>query len=419
MAIGRPGPLLDEIFGSIAGTTFSRMSSGVRVSRRPGRRSTSATFPLSYRSLISQAVTTWSSLSRSAQKSWYQSYSPSRSPRQAFIASCASQFGDVSYTIPPPPPVFPGPAPIVPIFDLSTPDILLPALSRNFSSDEYLLIRVRSAIPAYAPSRRPRVFQYHRIDDDGLDNRPYLAVVLPSLGAKGFTTSLSAPPSTWSIGIWFYPTEIQPGTQSIWYSPSYTWQLIFSPYNKNLKIRSGSGVYYTINQSPSLFHWHYVELTHSSPSNDVSLFLDGVLVWGPFTLIGSPPGGTLYVGNNVAGTQTLRGRFADLSIYPFTRTLVQSQSTWNSGVGHVVSLTDGPLHAWHFRDVISHSSDALTPSTPPFVFSDDSSDFGFPVRLIYPSSATPLISPRLVHVFSRVHRPDYHLSPSFEDVITW
>jgi len=363
MAIFTPGPIINQIAGSIGGATFQRGPGAYMIHAKHGRIQRPSPVINDAQRLHRSAAHAWPLLSAAAQTQWTAiartTFRPTRfgaprpmSGRELHTASWLHQIGKTTPTAPSTPTAAGTPAPMTANARAYQSTLYISSLSRPRAADELPVIRVYKPQPPTQKNCRGRILRTLELaSTNQLYEKADESVNISAFNSYAVCNSVLTTSSSKTIEFYYNITKPYPGPTC----------MLMNWANNLAGIMYNTSNFFYLFENPVLIYsaffvvpsaWCYIAWTWNFTTMQHITYLNGT-AGAPhaFTRIEGFPTG-FRVGYNNSGSAAT-GLFDEIRISNTCRTPAQITATWNAGtLLHLANEAD-TVAIWNADNVTS------------------------------------------------------------------
>ena len=335
MATAKKGPLVDDIKGSVGGTTFQGGSRDQFIRARVKNIDGQSSWQRQSRNLMALASTTWATLAAADRDAWVDLCGGWRRGYVQYLRSWLGQVGAEDLEAPPVPQFTERPGAIQPQVAVDEGDLTLTGMTRNLLASEEMILRTYKQIPPSWNKIRRATQGYTSVKyGAGLGITPNrVQDMTPTPYAYAWRAQDTTTSTTWTLEIWIKPDVTQAIDPACLWAKSSNTSVFYWKIGDFIRFYV-SGAYKNLGAALPGGRWYYVALRADGVAGTVDLWINGQLYGGP---VASAPGAW-------TGTQTLGarwddqkyrviGRFGPVRLSRILRSQEEIEDVWNSGLG--------------------------------------------------------------------------------------
>ena len=405
-------------------------SGGLTLSRKVGRRSSTAPLGYSVRHLTAHAAATWPTLSATDRALWDQAArvlttrsrfgpGPAMSGRQAYMAAWLHQAGLTAPSAPAAPSMTLAVSPVTGVYEIDEGKLTLTALSRALLSLEYCLFRVHGALPAYRSYRDRSIHGYNTVlATQGLNALPAYAFINSDPNHYAYRGTLGYSAATWTIEMWARDDGLESPDQTVAFNHSSPFLSFLMNFHGVLRVNWVAGGY---DQGPrcSLGVWHYLALTMDNATSTMKVYVDGAQA-GPSRSVAAAG---LPLSFQIGGYSTLSigvgGRFGECRISTVARSAAEIAAIWNAGAPLRFTVDANTSSYWPCRTVSGGTTPDLGPANKPMTVNLLGFAPGPFCRDLYRPADSPYATPRNVPVVLQPLHPSWMIAHPVKETVVW
>jgi len=430
MATIRPGPLVSEISGSIAGTSFLNAGASQLARARAKPIETHAQTLNNCRNLLRGAGSLWSALSAADRQKWAVLAASVPAPNvlgqvrhySPFGLFCAAVLHQADRPVPVIPPL---PAEVIHTAPVSanaadfSGSLYLSSLSRQLAAGEQLLAKTYRAYPAHWLHPPLRIVStVEALGLSGLNPIPDASVSFSGAGSYMDTTTANPGNTIFTVEFWFNP----PAWPVAGIHSFFRWSTLFHTITNNngdFRLYTELGSYSWGAPPISVNTWHHLAMTFAGSPGHVDLFLDGAKQGAGFTA--TYPGllnGWKFASFS-ASLYPFVGRLDECHIHNSVLTAPQIAAIYNTGRGIRGAVSAGTIALYHCDSIPGGQVLDSSPNAYHLTAHNAALAPGMFCQLIYPAALRPIPGPCLVPVVAYTGFFNLFFGPRSQSAVVW